>query len=176
MKASYILALALLHNPVFATNTTTLQYLKDCKIIKQRPMTPEEITALQQLQSAEARMSFLQQPLDEMQAKMKPHEQVMQQISSKVDAQARQGEVNESLLDEQENAAEELSGIVEIYQKDLDRVTAFSKELEEKANKFSDLVKKDMAKDSFDQIRVQQSGESNISCDKGIFFNKSINL
>lgn len=176
MKATYVLALALLHTPVFAESAPTLQYLKDCKIVKQRALTADETTALQQLQAAEARMTFLQQPLDEMQAKMQPHEQAMQQISSQVAAQAGRGEVNAALLEEQENTAQELSGIVAVYQKDIDRVTEFSSELEEKANHFSDLVKKDMAKDSFDQIRIQQSGETNNSCDKGIFFNKSINL
>lgn len=176
MKTPYVLAFALFHAQLYAANAPTLQYLKECKIVKQRAMTEAEMTALQQLQSAEARMTFLQQPLDEMQAKMQPHEQAMQQISTQVAAQAGRGEVNAALLEEQENTAEELSGIVAVYQKDIDRVTEFSSELEEKANHFSDLVKKDIAKDSFDQIRIQQPGETNDSCDKGIFFNKSINL
>lgn len=81
MKTTYVLAIVLLNvlnaDSVFAASTPTLQYLKDCKIIKQRAMTEDESTALQQLQAAEARMEFLQQPLDEMQAKMKPHSQAM---------------------------------------------------------------------------------------------------
>lgn len=177
MKTTYVLAIVLLNAcSVFAASTPTLQYLKDCKIIKQRAMTEDESTALQQLQAAEARMEFLQQPLDEMQAKMKPHTQAMQQLSTKIEAQARRGEFNDALMDEQQSAAEELSSIVAIYQKDIDRVTEFSRELEKKANNFSDLVVKDMAKESFDQIRIQQPGQTNTSCDKGIFFNKSIHL
>lgn len=176
MKSSYLLTLMLICTPAIAATTPTLQYLKDCKLVKQRAMTAEEATALQQLQQAEEKMHFLQQPLDEMQAKMKPQEQTMQQISSKVDAQARRGEIDDDLLEEQQRAAEELTGTVAIYQKDIDRVTEFSDELEKKANLFSDLVKKDQPKDSFDQIRILQSGEQNTSCDKGIFFNKSIDL
>lgn len=176
MKSSYLLSLILICTPAIAATTPTLQYLKDCKLVKQRVMTTEEVSALQQLQAAEENMRYLQQPLDEMQAKMKPHEQAMQQISSKVEAQARRGEIDDDLLEEQQRAAEELTGTVAIYQKDIDRVTEFSDELEKKANYFSDLVKKDQPNDSFDQVRIQQPGENNTSCDKGIFFNKTINL
>lgn len=176
MKVSYVLSLLLICTPAIAATTPTLQYLKDCKLVKQRVMTTDEIAALQQLQAAEEKMRYLQHPLDEMQAKIKPQEQAMQQISKKIEAQARRGDIDDDLLDEQQQAAEELTGTVAIYQKDIDRVTEFSDELEKKANIFSDLVKKDQPKDSFDQVRIQQPGENNTSCDKGIFFNKTINL
>lgn len=180
MKTMYLRAIMLLTvltgDAVLAATAPTLQYLKDCKIIKQRDMTAEETIALQQLQAAEARMEFLQQPLAEMQTKMKPHSEAMQQLSTKLEVQARRGELDDSLRDEQQQSAEELNSLVAIYQKDIERVTEFSAELEKKANHFSDLVIKDMEKDSFDQIRIQHPGQTNTSCDKGIFFNKSIHL
>lgn len=175
----YSLILATLFTTCAVSSSTiapTVQYLKDCKIVQQRSMTNDEVTAYQQLQQAEEKMRYLQQPLDEMQARMKPHEQQMEQLSSKVESQAKQGDLDTDLIEEQQRVAEELSGTVEIFQKDIDRVEAFSAELEAKANSFSDLIQNGVAKNSFDQIRIKQSGDRENDCSKGVFFNKSIEL
>lgn len=154
----------------------TIQFLKNCSIVKQRAMTIEEDVAYQQLQQAEQHMHYLQQPLDEMQAKLKPHEEQMQRLSVQAATHAKRGDVDEELMQAQAIVAEDLSGTVEIYQKDIDRVTNYAKVLEEKANTFSKLILKDVDQASFDQIRIQRQGDVAASCEHGIFFSKSLTL
>lgn len=176
MKAYILMTVLSIITPVKAGSTPTILYLKNCNIIKQRSMTQPEVSAYQQLQQAEQRMNFLQEPLNEMQFKLEPRQEQMQQLSVKIAAQAQSGHVDDLLVQAQQQTAEELSGTVAIYQKDIDLVTEFSKEIEKISRKFNELIEKDLAKDSFDQVKIVQQGETNTRCDQGIFFNKSLGL
>ncbi|MBU2180884.1 MAG: hypothetical protein KJ930_15765 [Gammaproteobacteria bacterium] len=169
--------------PGLQTNTVAnansgyqIQVLKNCKLVKERLMTTEEVDLYLQLQQAEQLMEHLQVPLTQMDQELSARTKLLTSMSDRIEQQVEQyGEPEESLVREQAELSRDVSAIVDSFQPDITAVSTQGKLIGGIADKFTSLLKTDIGSQSYDQIRVISPGKQPTgSCDEGIFFQKSV--
>lgn len=153
-----------------------LQVLKDCKLVSERALTASELSAWQDLKTAELKMDQLQIPLDQMSEALSPLQDKMDQLSAELEQQTKRDRMpDETLLEQTRLTADRIEDITDSYQGDIDAISSFSQEMERVANVFKQQMTKDLPDGSYDQLRVLLPGEINTSgCQTGMFLHKSI--
>jgi len=173
-------ALAAQQSPTQQSGVTAhkLQVLKDCKLQSERPLTPAEISAWQELKKAELKMDQLQIPLDQMSKALQPHQDKMEQLSAELEQQTKRERMpDETLLEQTRMTAERMEDITDSYQGDIDAISNFGEQISKIAKVFEQQVTAQLPAGSYDQLRVVAPGDKAAAdCNSGMFFSKSLRV
>ena len=101
-----------------------LQVLKNCEIVKQRPLSADEIALYQKLKNAEQEMTGLQVPMDLMEQQLAEHTKLLESMSSQIEQQVQYGEPDPVLLETQAELSQQISAIVDSFQPDIDAISS----------------------------------------------------
>jgi len=164
MKSLLAISLFVGLSQVSAQPSPTVVYLNECTEVARKPLTPEQIAAWQDLQAAEKRMTFLQQPLEEMQQKLKGPEQKLQQVSPPT---------TRVETEQVKQYSEEIRDVIDIYQKDIDRLHAYSKELTAKAKTFSGFIKAMAPTTPYQQVQIVNHATDPVDCSDKVIMAES---
>lgn len=141
--------------------------MKDCDVVAKVNMTPDLIAAHERLESAEADMERVHQPI-------KAIEPEIQRISAQIQDVVKKAVVrsegvtiiNEALMSEQEVLADELEAIMDTHQMEFDQLEQKADEISAAATDFEAQLRELLGDVEYDQINVRtpKSKESAYYC------------
>ena len=151
-------------------DATTIEFIKDGRVIDSRPLTIEEMEQYQKLEAFDMEIEALEQPLEELEALM---EHKGEKIEAAVESMMQRGfsPSQRAALDEQRDKTfAELKLLMDQFRPELDKIEIKADEIKEAAEQFEALIFSQYNQEEVDRIRIlDQSGESHIYMSVGEF-------
>ena len=147
-----------------------IAFIKNCKVIQQRAMTPDEFTAYQRLEAVEQQMDELHLPIKAFEAEMEQHSERMAELADLVHQEDEHSiRIDKVKMAEQQKLAEEIQDIAERHKPHFAALEEKGDEISELADEFTDLLEKSAPAEGFDQIQVMSDSGATTECyDDGI--------
>lgn len=147
-----------------------IAFIKNCKVIQQRAMTPDEFTAYQRLEAVEQQMDELHLPIKAFEAEMEQHSERMAELADLVQQEDEHSiRIDKVKMAEQQKLAEEIQDIAERHKPHFAALEQKGDEISELADEFTDLLEKSAPAEGFDQIQVMSGSGATTECyDDGI--------
>ncbi|WP_127022849.1 hypothetical protein [Rheinheimera mangrovi] len=155
---------------VAAVAPQQIAFIKNCKVIQQRAMTTDELTAYQRLAVVEQQMEELHLPLKAFEAEMEQHSQRMAELADLVHHEDEHSiRIDKVKMAEQQKLAEEIHEITERHRPHFAALEQKGDEISDIADDFTDLLEKSAPAGGFDHIQViSDSGKTTECFDGGI--------
>lgn len=142
-----------------------LAFIKDCKVVKQRAMTQEELAAHQQLEAMSDDMKDFELPMKDFEAAMKKHELAMKQLGEPV-VEHKDGKIviDQSKIAQQQLIASDIEKLVAQYQPNIDQLSEQGQKIGQAADRFTGLIRAAEPGLDYDNIQVLDDQHSQIHC------------
>ncbi|MFC4654395.1 hypothetical protein ACFO3I_05055 [Rheinheimera marina] len=147
------------------SQTSQLAFMKDCKIVKQRAMTKDELAAHQQLEAMSTQMKNFELPMKDFELAMKKHELAMKQLGEPV-VEHKDGKIviDQSKIAQQQLIASDIEKLVAQYQPNIDQLTEQGEKIGQAADRFTGHIKANEPGLDYDNIQVLDEKHSQIHC------------
>ncbi len=142
-----------------------LAFIKDCKVIQQRAMTPDEFSAYQRLQAVELQMQELQLPMKAFEAEMEQRSERMAELSDLVHKEDEHSiRIDKAKMAEQHKIAKEIQDITSRYKPHVEALEQKGDEISSIADDFTDIIEKSAPAAGFDHIQVISGSGKTTEC------------
>ena len=168
-----IITSCLLTVAVFANQTTmqntdySFSLSKNCQVIGEYQMTPEQVSAYIELKEQEEVMQSLQAPIELIQDELNEFtEQISELTSLAIQESEDSLYIDKRYLAQQEEVVEKLNLLMKAHKKDFDALGSQGNLIGDIANKFTDSLKLTIGDIDYDQLHVNSTNNefSNSNC------------